>query len=36
MNFDVIVVDKAARSGLTTAEAVLGRRLEVFADGVRC
>jgi phytoene dehydrogenase-like protein len=30
-----IGVDKAARSGLTTAEAVLGRRLDFFADSVR-
>jgi len=30
-----IGVDKAARSGLTTAEAVLGRRLPFFADSVR-
>jgi phytoene dehydrogenase-like protein len=30
-----IGVDKAARSGLTTAEAVLGRRLEFFSDSVR-
>ena len=28
-------VDKAARSGITSAEAVLGRRLEHFADTVR-
>jgi hypothetical protein len=30
-----IGVDKAARSGLTTAEAVLGRRLDFFSDSVR-
>ena len=30
-----IGVDKAARSGITSAEAVLGRRLEHFADTVR-
>jgi hypothetical protein len=30
-----IGVDKAARSGISTAEAVLGRRLEPFADTVR-
>lgn len=30
-----IGVDKAARSGITTAEAVLGRRLPFFADTVR-
>ena len=30
-----IGVDKAARSGITSAEAVLGRRLEYFADTVR-
>ena len=30
-----IGIDKAARSGITAAEAVLGRRLELFADSVR-
>ena len=30
-----IGVDKAARSGITAAEAVLGRRLDFFADTVR-
>jgi phytoene dehydrogenase-like protein len=30
-----IGVDKAARSGITTAEAVLGRRLPFFADTIR-
>jgi phytoene dehydrogenase-like protein len=30
-----IGVDKAARTGITTAEAVLGRRLDAFADTVR-
>jgi phytoene dehydrogenase-like protein len=30
-----IGIDKAARSGITAAEAVLGRRLEFFADTVR-
>ena len=30
-----IGIDKAARSGITTAEAVLGSRLAPFADTVR-
>ena len=30
-----IGIDKAARSGITTAEAVLGRRLEAFAGTMR-
>jgi hypothetical protein len=30
-----IGIDKAARSGITTAETVLGRRLEFFSDTVR-
>ncbi|HVV89940.1 MAG TPA: FAD-dependent oxidoreductase [Solirubrobacterales bacterium] len=30
-----IGIDKAARSGISTAEAVLGRRLDFFADTVR-
>ena len=30
-----IGVEKAARSGITSAEAVLGRRLEPFAETVR-
>jgi hypothetical protein len=30
-----IGVDKAARTGITAAEAVLGRRLEAFADTIR-
>lgn len=30
-----IGVDKAARSGISTAEAVLGRRLDFFADTIR-
>jgi hypothetical protein len=30
-----IGIDKAARSGITTAEAVLGRRLEALAGTMR-
>ena len=30
-----IGIDKAARSGITTTEGVLGRRLPIFADTVR-
>ena len=30
-----IGIDKAARTGITAAEAVLGRRLPAFADTVR-